>query len=201
LVASAHNAGLWAFGRVSQWLLAARARLNELRQRRGRRAPQRATGAAARSATNGHARSAHEDVGSLIASLRDPSAEVAAVAALKLGSERSPDALRALRDVLKNADGYFNPLTRVAALQAFTHTLPSSPGPNELEPLLELVRDIDAEVSMAAIDAVAQRAPANIAIDRLLPVVLDDSGYFLPSVRAAATRALERAGLLTTASP
>jgi hypothetical protein len=62
------------------------------------------------------------------------------------------------------------------------------------------VRDIDAEVSMAAIDAVAQRAPQAVAIDCLLPVVVDETGFFLPVVRAAATRALERAGLLSVAS-
>jgi hypothetical protein len=200
----AQSAGLIAISRVSQWLLFARARLSELRQRRGRQAPQRSTGSSARAVTNsngdGNGSAKSEDVAELIAQLRDPSAEVASVAALKLGSKPTPEATFALREVLKNVDGYFSPLTRVAALQAFTHSLPSAPGPNELEPLLELVRDIDAEVSMAAIDAIAQRAPSSIAIERLLPVVLDDSGYFLPIVRAAATRALERAGLLTTAS-
>ena len=200
LVASTQRASLWALGRVALWLTAARTQLHALRQRRGRSAPQRASGRAPRATNVASAAPARDDIAALITQLRDPSAEVAAVAALKLGSQPTAEAASALREVLTNADGYFNPLTRVAALQAFTHALPPSPGPNELAPLLALVRDIDAEVSMAAIDAVAQRAPANVAIDRLLPVVLDDSGYFLPSVRAAASRALERAGLLTTAS-
>jgi len=141
-----------------------------------------------------------EPLDALIDALRDPSAELAAVAAIKLGARREPEAKLALHEVLKNVEGYFSPLTRVAALQAFMQALTAAPDANELEPLLELVRDIDAEVSMAAIDAVAQRAPSQLAIDRLLPVVLDDSGFFLPIVRAAATRALERAGLLSTAS-
>lgn len=141
-----------------------------------------------------------ESLDALIAELRGPSAELAAVAAIKLGARREPEAIQALRQALDNCDGYYSPLTRVAALQAFAHTLTQSPSLEDLEPVLSLVRDIDAEVSMAAIDAVVQRAPANVAIDRLLPVVLDESGYFLPIVRAAATRALERAGLLTTAS-
>jgi hypothetical protein len=141
-----------------------------------------------------------EDLAALIAALRDPSAEAAAVAALKLGSRREPEAEQALCDALTNADGYFNPLTRVAALQAFTLRLPAEPSSGEVATLTSLVRDIDAEVSMAAIDAVAQRAPASIAIDSLLPVVIDETGFFLPIVRAAATRALERAGLLSTAT-
>lgn len=141
-----------------------------------------------------------EDLATLIAALRDPSAEVAAVAALKLGARREPEAAAALRDALSNTDGYFSPLTRVAALQAFTLRLPAEPDASEVQTLIELVRDIDAEVSMAAIDAVAQRAPQAMAIDCLLPVVVDETGFFLPIVRAAATRALERAGLLTVAS-
>lgn len=141
-----------------------------------------------------------ESLATLIATLRDPSAEVAAVAAIKLGSRREPEAAFALCEALENADGYFSPLTRVAALRAFTQRLPSAPSTGDVATLTSLVRDIDAEVSMAAIDAVAQRAPATVAIDSLLPIVLDDTGYFLPIVRNAATRALERAGLLSTAS-
>lgn len=157
-----------------------------------------------RPAGNGHATQNDpeppEPLATVLAALRDPSAELAAVAALKLGSRREPEAASALRDALKNTDGYFSPLTRVAALQAFTYRMPAELGAGELETLASLVRDIDAEVSMAAIDAVAQRAPSTAAIDCLLPVVLDDTGFFLPVVKAAATRALERAGLLTTAS-
>lgn len=162
-------------------------------------------------ATNGHANAVNavttqlepqqtEDLATLIAAMRDPSAEVAAVAALKLGTRREPEAAEALRDALKNSDSYLSPLTRVAALQAFTHRLAAEPSAGEVDTLITLVRDIDAEVSMAAIDAVAQRAPSTIVIDCLLPVVIDETGFFLPIVRAAATRALERAGLLSTAS-
>jgi hypothetical protein len=162
-----------------------------------------------RATANGHAENAvttqiepppSEGLATLIAALRDPSAEVATVAALKLGARREPEASVALRDALSNSDGYFSPLTRVAALQAFTLRLPAEPEASEVQTLITLVRDIDAEVSMAAIDAVAQRAPQALAIDCLLPVVIDETGFFLPIVRAAATRALERAGLLTTAS-
>lgn len=234
LVTTAETAGIWALGRLSHWLLLARARLEQLEpqleqqvpprvQRFGKNLWQRITArfpalsellgersaAPATADANGHAAAStptqidarrDEDLATLIAALRDPSAELAAVAALKLGTRREPEADGALREALKNTDGYFNPLTRVAALQAFTSRLSVEPSANEVDTLTALVRDIDAEVSMAAIDAVAQRAPASVAIDSLLPVVIDDTGYFLPIVRAAATRALERAGLLSSAS-
>lgn len=232
LVATAESASLWAVGRLSHWLLLARARLEALEPRIQAQVPPRAqrfgkglwrritdrfpalaellNESAPRSAGNGYAQeiaarqtqseAPHEDLATLIATLRDASAEAAAVAALKLGSRSEPEAAQALRAALENADGYFNPLTRVAALQAFTLRLPPEPNAGEVATLTSLVRDIDAEVSMAAIDAVAQRASSSAAIDSLLPVVLDETGFFLPIVRAAATRALERAGLLSTAS-
>ena len=149
---------------------------------------------------------AGREVPALVRALRDPNAEAGASAAIALGAckdpELAPTCRAALREALLNADGFFHPLTRVAALQSLVRMLSAPPAPAELDPLLAVVRDIDAEVSMAAIDAIVTHAPANVAIDRLMPVLLDDSGFFLPVVRSAASRALERAGLLTTsASP
>ena len=145
------------------------------------------------------------DVPALLRALRDPSAEVAASAAIALGAfaepSLEPQCRAALLEVLENRDGYFNPLTRVAALQALVQRLSTPPSAAELEPFLGTVRDLDAEVSMAAIAAVASHAPAQVAIDKLFPVALDDTGFFLPMVRNAAERALERAGLLTASSP
>jgi hypothetical protein len=137
------------------------------------------------------------DVHELIAALRDPSAEHAAASAVLLGRRDEPEAKAALLDVLRNADGYFNPLVRVAALQTLAHAPERSAGEG-LSPLFDALRDVDAEVSMAAIEAVATHAPADIAMERLLPIVLDDTGFFLPVVRAVASRALERAGLMAT---
>jgi hypothetical protein len=140
------------------------------------------------------------DARALIAALRDPSAEHAAACAVQLGRRAEPEARAALLEVLRNADGYFNPLVRVAALQALMQVPQAGvQAPEEwLAPLFAAVRDVDAEVSMAAIEAVATHAPPTLAIEQLLPIVLDDTGFFLPIVRAAASRALERAGLLAT---
>lgn len=141
------------------------------------------------------------DVPALLRALRDPSAEVAAAAAMAL-SARAPadtDAIchRALIDTLENVEGYYNPLTRVAAMQALVLRLSSPPSLWELEPMLNVVRDVDAEVSMAAIGAIAAHAPPAVALEHLLPIVTDETGYFLPIVQGAATRALTRAGLLS----
>jgi hypothetical protein len=142
------------------------------------------------------------DVPTLLLALRDPSAEVAAAAATVLGActEESTQAQchAALLEALENHDGYFSPLTRVAALQSLVHRLGAPPTPPELAPLLQAVRDLDAEVSMAAIAAVAAHAPARVVLDHLFPVAFDETNFFLPMVRSAATRALERAGLLTS---
>lgn len=139
------------------------------------------------------------DVNALLRALRDPSAEVAAAAASALAehSDASTDDMcrQALLDVLQNHEGYFNPITRVAALQALLPRVSQSGGAL-LDALVLAVRDVDAEVSMAAISAIAQRACAQDALNTLLPVVHDQSGFYLPMVQAAATTALERAGLL-----
>lgn len=139
------------------------------------------------------------DVPALLRALRDPSAEVAAAAATALGTVTDPklelECQTALIGVLANADGYFNPLTRVAALQALVQKLRVPPTDLSLLPIVQAVRDVDAEVSMAAIVAVANHAPVDIVFEYLSPVVLDESGFYLPIVRAAATRAIERAEL------
>jgi hypothetical protein len=140
------------------------------------------------------------DVSALVRALRDPSAEAAAAAAAALAAPAAGDTEQvcraALLDVLGNADGYFNPITRVAALQALLPRFAAESGSATFIPLLRAVRDLDAEVSLAAIAAIAELAPPALAIDTLLPIVLDDSGFFLPFVQHAAMSALERAGLL-----
>jgi hypothetical protein len=130
-------------------------------------------------------------VTTLIAALQDPSAEVAAAAASALAYQEDARALNALRQALDNPDGHLNPLTRAAALSGLADRLSGA----ELAPVLAAVRDQDAEVSIAAIAAIAQRAPERSEA-HLLPVVRNEAGYFLPLVRLAATRALERTGVL-----
>lgn len=139
------------------------------------------------------------DVSALLRALRDPSAEVAAAAASALSTQSDPsmdeECRQALFDVLKNTEGFFNPITRVAALQALLPRLVPTGG-TLMDAVILLVHDVDAEVSMAAISAIAQRASATEALNTLLPVVHDDTGFYLPMVQTAAANALERAGLL-----
>jgi hypothetical protein len=127
----------------------------------------------------------------LIAALEDPSAEVAAAAAGALAHQEDARALQALRTVLENPAGHLSPITRAAALSGLADRLSGA----ELAPVLDAVRDQDAEVSIAAIAAIAERAPERSEL-HLMPVVRNEAGYFLPLVRLAATKALERTGVL-----
>ena len=136
-------------------------------------------------------------VDALMRALRDPSAEVAAAAAAALAAQRDGRALDALRAVLRNLDGYLSPVTRAAALSGLARRLADT----EFGPVFDAINDPDAEVSLAAINAIAaiaKRVP-QMAAARLLPVVRNESGYFLPLVRLAAVSALARTGVLTAA--
>ncbi len=128
----------------------------------------------------------------LVHALRDTSVEVAIAAIDALARRQDRSAIEALRTVLDNRDGFFSPVTRVAALAALGRLLDDG----ELAPVMTCVRDVDAEVSIAAIAVVADRKRATAA-EYLLPVLQDTSGYFLPLVRLAAANALTRAGALT----
>ena len=128
----------------------------------------------------------------LVRALRDPSAEVAITAIDALAQRHDRMSLDALRSVLDNADGFFSPVTRVAALSALGRIVSDG----DLAPVVACVRDFDAEVSIAAIAVVADRKRSTAA-EYLLPVLQDPSGYFLPLVRLAAANALIRADALT----
>jgi hypothetical protein len=124
--------------------------------------------------------------------LRDPSVEVAIAAVDALARRGDRAAQTALHAVLDNVDGYFSPVTRVAALSALGRMVSD----NELGQIMACVRDLDAEVSIAAIAVIADRKRATAA-EQLLPILQDGSGYFLPIVRLAAANAMTRAGALT----
>jgi HEAT repeat protein len=128
----------------------------------------------------------------LTRALRDTSVEVSIAAIDALARRQDKPSLEAMRTVLDNRDGFFSPVTRVAALSALGRML----GDTELAPVVACVSDVDAEVSIAAIAVVADRKRATAA-EHLLPVLSDTSGYFLPLVRLAAANALVRAGALT----
>jgi hypothetical protein len=128
----------------------------------------------------------------LARALRDPSVEVAIAAVDALARRGDRAAQESLRCVVDNVDGYFSPVTRVAALSALGRMVSD----NELGQIMACVRDVDAEVSIAAIAVVADRKRATAA-EHLLPILQDATGYFLPIVRLAAANALTRAGALT----
>jgi HEAT repeat protein len=75
------------------------------------------------------------------------------------------------------------------------HALARGTSPAELDAVVNVLSDVDAEVSLAAIAALAEFAP-ELAARHVVPLVEDRSGYFLPFVRLAATRALIRTGQL-----
>jgi HEAT repeat protein len=127
----------------------------------------------------------------LLHALRDPSVEVAVACVDALTRHTDQRATQGLLQVLQNQDGYFSPVTRVAAVSALAERLSS----DQFEPIASAVRDIDAEVSIAAAAVITERAP-QLASTQLLLVLRDGSGFYLPIVRLAIANALERAGLL-----
>jgi HEAT repeat protein len=134
---------------------------------------------------------ADDAVEPLLRALQDPSAEVAAAAIDSLARFRGVRVTAALERVLRNRDGYFSPITRAAAV----HGLARGASDGELEPVVQALSDLDAEVSLAAIAALGEYAPAALRRN-ILPLIEDRSGYFLPFVRLAAVNALVRSGRL-----
>lgn len=127
----------------------------------------------------------------LLRALEDSSAEVAAAAVDVLSQKRDPRVRPVLLKLLANDAGYYSPVTRAAAVQGLTRVLEAK----QFGPVLKAIEDVDAEVSLAAIAALAERAP-ELAGTHLIPVLADRSGYFLPFVRMAAAKALLRTGTL-----
>jgi HEAT repeat protein len=125
--------------------------------------------------------------------LRDRSVEVAVDAIHSLSSLAGERAQPTLRAVLDNGDGYFHPLVRAAAV----HALGTLVGAPETARIERALYDQDAEVSIAAIAALATSAPA-LAREALLRV-LDQADFFLPVTRLAAARSLARLGDLSPA--
>lgn len=103
--------------------------------------------------------------------------------------------LEALLEVIRNPGGFFHPVTRAAALRALAPRLVGE----RMTLLVDAVRDVDAEVSLAAIGSLAQHAPSHVVLDALMPILVDHTGFYLPVVRDTAVNALERAGLLSHA--
>jgi hypothetical protein len=127
------------------------------------------------------------DVPALLGELRAPSAEAAIAAVEALAASSDPRAHDGLLAIVRNTDGYFHPLVRVAALRA----LAGDRSEAVRAAIVASIDSVSAEVSLAAIAALAQYAPEHAGVP-IRRVVEDRSGYFAPEVRAAAERALQR---------
>lgn len=130
-------------------------------------------------------------VSALLEAVKDPSAEVAVAVVDALSAQPDRRALRALREVLANRAGFYSPVTRVAALSNLARRLART----ELEPVINALGDVDAEVSIAAIASICELFGKE-AHEYLLPIVQNENGFFLPVVRLAAANALTRANAL-----
>jgi HEAT repeat protein len=128
----------------------------------------------------------------LVSAVRDPSAEVAIAAISSLARQPGTRAAADLEEVFRDSAGYVSPYTRAAAVCAIARIR----GADALHLLLDAVHDIDAEVSIAAIDLVADTGAAE-GLPKLRTLLEDRSGYFLPAVRLATANALLRAGMLS----
>jgi HEAT repeat protein len=122
----------------------------------------------------------------LVGALRDRSVEVAVAAATSLAVSGGERGTRALLAVLDNAEGFYHPLVRASAVHGLGSLLPR----HERAPLVRALRDLDAEVSIAAISALSSGSTEGAP--PLLDVVLNADGFFLPITRLAAARGLER---------
>jgi HEAT repeat protein len=123
----------------------------------------------------------------LVATLRDPSAEVACGAATALGSLRDSSAVAALAAVVLNADGFFHGTVRAAAAEALTKFQDQK----AVDALIVGTRDPIAETSQAAIRALGLLGDGR-ALDALVAVVRNKDNFFLPAVRQTAVEALSR---------
>jgi len=132
-----------------------------------------------------------DSVDALIVALRDPSTEVGVRAALALADTKSGRARDALVDVVANVDAYYDIGTRVAAVEALGRILVDG----DEAPLSSAIRDVEAAVSLAAIEALTTRGGA-VARDELLRVVENVDQFYLPITRLAAARGLERIAAL-----
>ncbi len=132
-------------------------------------------------------RPAPSETASLLAALRDPSAEAAARAAEALAQHRSEAVIAALQGVVDNKDSYYNATVRASAVRSLGRLLP----PDQATPITGALGDIDAMVSLAAIATLAERDEGTSA-GALMGVLEDRRGFYLPLTRQAAARALGR---------
>ena len=128
---------------------------------------------------------------SLIAKLRDVDAEVARDAAQTLGGlPVDHEAVEALGNVVKNADGYFHSVVRAAA----AHTLGKLGDRNAVEALIIATRDPMAEASQEAVIALGLLGDTR-ALPVLRDIVANAEGFYLEYVQKSAQEAVARINL------
>ncbi len=124
----------------------------------------------------------------LIAKLRDQDAEAARDAAATLGQlPADAEAVAALGQVLKNADGYFHSVVRAAAAASLGHLGDR----NAVDALIAATRDTMAEASEEAVKALGALGDVR-ALPALETIRRNEKGYYLESVRRAAEQAAGR---------
>jgi hypothetical protein len=127
-----------------------------------------------------------EATSALAEALRDRSVEVAVAAATSLSVAGGEGATSTLLAVLDNTEYFYHPLVRAGAVHGLGSLLPRG----ERAPLVRALRDLDAEVSIAAIAAFSNGGPEGAPA--LLAVVENADGFYLPITRLAAARGMER---------
>lgn len=125
----------------------------------------------------------------LLIAIRDRSAEKAREAALAMGACGDPAAVDVLVEVVRNEDRYFHTTVRVAAVKSLGQFADA----RGIDAIVEATRDTMAEVSEAAIHALAATKDQQ-ALAPLLRIVKNTDNFFLPTVRRAAILALKSLG-------
>ena len=125
----------------------------------------------------------------LLIAIRDRSAEKARDAALAMGTCGDPAAADVLIEVTRNDDQYFHTVVRAAAVKSLGRIA----DPRALDTLIGATRDTMAEVSDAAIHALAATKDQR-AVDPLIRIVRNSDNFFLPNVRRSAIAALKLLG-------
>ncbi len=128
-------------------------------------------------------------VAATILALRNSDADIARDAATELGRLGDRSAIETLTDVLANVDGYYHAVVRAAAAES----LGVLADPRSVNALLMAITDPMVEVSSEAIRALAAIGDEH-AVDAMIDVIRNRTGYFLPVARRTAVVALAKLG-------
>jgi HEAT repeat protein len=129
------------------------------------------------------------DLSPLLAALRNLDADVAREAATALGRSGNPAAVAPLIEIVQNSNGYFHSVVRSAAAAG----LGLLKDKKAVDALLVAVNDPITDASSEAVRALAAIGDAR-AVDPLVAVVRNETGFFAGSVRRAAVLGLAQLG-------